>query len=87
MPRRFSVELELPDEVAERLRGQDVSAKAKEALIMELLREHHLSQGKAAELLGLRRIELFPLMSKYQVPAIEMSPEELRSELDHPFPE
>ena len=53
---------------------------------MELLREHYLSQGKAAEVLGVSRSELFPLLTKYQVPAVDLSPEELRAELDHPFP-
>jgi len=48
---------------------------------MELLREHRLSQGKAAELLGLDRHELFDLMAKYQIPVIDLTPEELKSEL------
>ena len=53
---------------------------------MELLREHHLSQGKAAEILGIDRSELFDLMTKYQVPVIDLTPEELKAELNQPFP-
>ena len=86
MSRRLNLELELPDEAVGNLRDEDIAAKAKEAFFMELLREHRLSQGKAAELLGITRYEIFDLMSKYQVPVIDLTPEELRAELDKPFP-
>jgi len=71
MSRRFSVELELPDDVVEDLQDEDLSSKAKEALVMELLREHRVSQGKAAAILGLSRENLFPLMTRYKVPVID----------------
>jgi predicted HTH domain antitoxin len=81
MPRHVDVKFELPDEVAPNLRDEDLSAKAKEALTMELLREHEVSQGKAAELLGISRHDLFDLMAKYNIPVIDMTPEELQQEL------
>ncbi len=37
--------------------GSD-AAKAKEALVLELLREARISQGRAAELLGLTRWDI-----------------------------
>ena len=86
MPKRLYVELELPDDVAAQLREEDMAAKAKEALIMELLREHHVSQGKAAEILGISRYDLFDLMTKYHVPVIDLTAEELAAELNTPFP-
>ncbi len=86
MPKRFTLELDLPDELAAHLREEELAGKAKEALVMELLREHRLSQGKAAEVLGIRRDDLFPLMTRHQVSVVDLSPEELRSELDEPFP-
>src|SRR5215831_6913107 len=86
MPRHVEVQLELPDEVATHLRDEDLAVKAKEAFTMELLREHEISQGKAAELLGIDRHTLFDLMAKYQVPAIDMTPEELAEELKQPLP-
>jgi predicted DNA-binding protein (UPF0251 family) len=86
MPRRVDVTFELPDEVAPNLRDEDLTAKAKEAFTMELLREHELSQGKAAELLGIDRHELFALMTKYRVPVIDMTPQELTEDLKQPFP-
>ena len=58
MLRRLHLEFELPDEVLAHLRDEDIAMKAKEALVMELLREHHLSQGKAAEILDFTEEEL-----------------------------
>ena len=86
MARRLHLELELPDEVVAQLRNEDVAARVKEAFIMELLREHRISQGKAAEILGINRHELFDLMIKYHVPVIDLTPEELKVELQKPFP-
>ena len=86
MPRRVDVTFELPDEVAPNLRDEELAVKAKEAFTMELLREHELSQGKAAELLGIDRHALFDLMTKYRVPVIDMTPEELAEALKQPFP-
>jgi hypothetical protein len=86
MPRHVDVTFELADEVAPNLRDEDLAAKAKEALTMELLREHEISQGAAAELLGLDRHQLFDLMSKYRVSVIDMTPKELAEELKTPFP-
>jgi predicted HTH domain antitoxin len=86
MSRRLNVELEVPDEVLADLPEAEAAAKAKEAFVMELLREHRVSQGKAAEMLGVTRHELFALMTKYQVPVIDLTPEELRTELEQAFP-
>ncbi len=86
MPRRLSVELELPDELAAVLNDEEMEALAKEALVMELLREHRVSQGKAAEILGIGRHDLFTLMTKYHVPVIDLTPEELNAELNQPLP-
>jgi predicted HTH domain antitoxin len=86
MAKRIKLDLELPEELLDQLREEEIEAKVKEALVMELLREHRLSQGKAAELLGLDRHDLFDLMAKHQIPVIDLSPEELRSELQKPVP-
>ena len=58
MSKRVNLELELPDELLGTWREQDLVVKAKEALVMELLREHQISQGKAAYLLGMNRFRL-----------------------------
>lgn len=67
MPRRMVLELELPDdEAVAHLGDREMALKAKDALVMELLREHEISQGKAAALLGISRHQLFDLMTQYQ---------------------
>ena len=86
MPKRVNFEFELPDETLAALGDEDLATKAKEALVMELVREHHLSQGKAAEILKVSRSDFFSLMTKHQVSVIDFSPEELREELHKPFP-
>jgi len=86
MTKRVNSKLDLPDDVAEELRNEDLTAKVKESLVLELLREHRISQGKAAELLDIHRSDLFPLMTKYQVSVIDLTPEELREELNKPLP-
>ena len=50
MTKRINLEIDLPDDVAAELRNEDLTAKVKESLVLELLREHRISQGKAAEL-------------------------------------
>ncbi len=86
MSRRVKLDFELPDELFTQLREEEIETKVKESLVMELLREHRLSQGKAAELLGLDRDKLFDLMAKYQIPVIDLTPEELKSELQKSLP-
>ena len=54
MAKRVHLDVELPNELFVELRKEEIETKVKEALVMELLREHRLSQGKAAEILGIR---------------------------------
>jgi predicted HTH domain antitoxin len=86
MPRQLYLMLELPDEVVKHVSDKELAEKAKEALVMELLREHQVSQGKAAEILGISRYDLFDLMSKYRIPVIDLTSEELEAELKLPLP-
>jgi predicted HTH domain antitoxin len=76
-------EVDLPEEVVEWFGWQDkeVPDRMREALVMELLRRHVISQGKAAELLGISRWDVFDVMGRYQVPAIDLTAEELKEEL------
>jgi predicted HTH domain antitoxin len=87
MSRQLELTLELPDEVVRHFRDDELAMKAKEALVMALLREHDISQGKAAESLDMSRHELFELMSAYRIPVIDLTPEALEAELRTPFPQ
>ncbi len=73
--------LRFPVDIPEELKDEDVLRKGKEIMVLELLRRESISQGKAAELLGIDRQALFDLMIKYDIPVISMTDEELRDEL------
>ena len=59
--------------------------KDKEAIVMELLREGKISQGKATELLEIDRYDLFDLMAKHDISVVDMTEEELKEELSKPI--
>jgi predicted HTH domain antitoxin len=81
MAKRVHLDVELPDELFAQLRKEEIETKVREALVMELLREHRLSQGKAAEILGISRHELFDLMTNHRVSVIDLDTVELTNEL------
>ncbi len=60
----------------------EVAERTNEALIMDLLRRHVISQGKAAELLGISRWELALVMGRYMVSAIDLSADDVRQEAE-----
>jgi predicted HTH domain antitoxin len=81
MPQKIRFEWELPDETfGEGFQEEMFVAKIKEEAATRLLKERRISQGKAAELLGISRHDLFDLMAKYEIPVIAMTPEELQEE-------
>ncbi len=78
-----SVTFELPEDILTRLGPPEaVSARAKEALVLELLRESEISQGKAAELLGLTRWGIIDLMAEYEIPSGPRTAEEMQEEIE-----
>jgi predicted HTH domain antitoxin len=78
-----TVTFELPEDLLALLGPPEaVSARAKEALVLELLRETEISQGKAAELLGLTRWEILDIMAERQIPSGPRTAEEMREEIE-----
>jgi len=77
----LKIELELPEEIVEYLGTQELDKSIKELIILNLLREHKISQGKAKEILGISKSELIELMMLHSIPAIDLSSEELKKEL------
>ncbi len=62
--------LELPEEIVALLGSPAAAAtKAKEALVIELLREARIGQAMAAELLGLTRAEVLDLRVQHRIPS------------------
>ncbi|MBF0564356.1 MAG: UPF0175 family protein [Nitrospirae bacterium] len=81
MPKEIMLKfpVDLPPET---LKDYEVLEKGKEIIVLELLLKEEISQGKAAELLGISRYALLDLMSKYEMSVIDMSIEELKKELN-----
>ena len=75
-------EVELPEEVQGFYGWQDeeVSERTREVWVMDLLRRHVISQGKAAELLDISRWDLVDVMARHMIPAIDLTPDEVRRE-------
>jgi len=77
-------ELNLPEELVEAFKSEEqASQAAKQAFVMDLLRHGKISQGKAAEVLGMDRWELMDLMRSHRIPAADLSPQELDDERAH----
>lgn len=77
------VTLELPEDLVARLGSpEEAATTAKEALVLQLLRETRLSQGAAARLLGFARWELLERMARHEVASDPESAEEGRQETE-----
>ena len=78
-----TISVELPDELVALLGSPDAAAtKAREALILELLREAQISQGLAARLLGITRWDMLDLMTEREIPSGPATAEEMRREIE-----
>lgn len=74
---------ELPEDVIRLVGSPDATAtKARTALVLELLREATISQGRAARLLGITRGELLDLMRDHRIPSGPETAEEARREIE-----
>jgi len=81
--RKLELKLDLPEELFSSLGSsqQEVIQKVREVLVLHLLRQKEISQGKAAEVLGISRSDLFDLMAEQDIPVLELSEEELKEGL------
>jgi predicted HTH domain antitoxin len=74
--------IELPSDLVEALGlGDRLPARAKQALVLDLLRAGEISQGKAAELLGLTRWDVIDLMGAHAIPMGPQTIEELEQDV------
>jgi predicted HTH domain antitoxin len=78
------IEFTLPIDTITDTIKQEAENKAKEAYIMTLLKHGELSSGKAGQLLGISRLDVIDLMSKYQISLFDdsMSLEEFQAEVN-----
>lgn len=78
-----TIEVMLPEDVFSALRKspREVAHDVQIAAVVEWYAEGLVSQGKAAELAGLSRVEFLDELAKRKVPVIQMTVEELKAEL------
>ncbi len=75
--------VELPEAVVALLgTPEEAAAKARTALILQMLREAQISQGKAAELLGISRWDILDIMAAQHIESGPETAEEMRKELE-----
>ncbi len=77
-----TITFELPEDVIALLGSPEAAAaEAREALVLALLRDARISQGKAARLLGITRWDILDLMARYQIPSGPATAEEMEQEI------
>ncbi|HEV7672449.1 MAG TPA: UPF0175 family protein [Thermoanaerobaculia bacterium] len=79
-----TIEVSLPEELLTALHKstEQIARDVQIAAIVGWYAEGLVSQGKAAELAGLTRYDFLDELARRKVPAIQMTPEELRAELE-----
>lgn len=76
------ITVEVPEESVNLL-GKDAAQFGHEMLVAAVLRwfeEGRLSQGQAAEMLGLRRGQFFDLLYEHKISPVQMSKEDLEED-------
>ena len=80
-----AVQVQLDSDLVELLEELRLPVKeaARELIVLELYRRGELSSGKAAQLLGMRRDEFIKYASERGIPYLQLTPEELRREIEN----
>ena len=74
--------VDVPDELMPLLGSPEAeTARAKQALVLDLLREARISQGKATDLPGITRWDILDLMVQYEIPSGPETAEEVDREI------
>ena len=78
-----TITLEIPETILSSLDSrEDIAARAWKALVLDLLRDARISQGRAAELLGVTRYDILDLMAQYRILSGPLTPEEARRDVE-----
>lgn len=79
----LTVSLEVPRDLLGALEvpQEQLEARLRELIALELFREGRISSGKGAELLGLSKLGFIQLLAQYGVSYFTESPEELEAEV------
>jgi predicted HTH domain antitoxin len=76
--------LQIEDDLSALLRTgeQTEEAAARELIVLELYRQHRISSGKAAELLGANKTDFIHRASSLGIPYLDLTDDELRQEIE-----
>lgn len=78
-----TVTITFPNALVDMFGSADEAAeRAREALVLDLVRNETISQGRAAELLGISRKEMMQLAFRHQIPSGPQTAEELMEEVE-----
>ena len=78
-----TVTLDLPDEVLALLGPPETfAAKVRESLVLDLLRDARISQGRAAHLLGITRWDILDLMAHHAILSGPETAEEMDRDIE-----
>ncbi len=76
------VQIEIPDDLVQLIGSTEAAAEqAREALVIELS-QHRITQGTAAELLGISRGEMIDVASRYEISSGMEEADELRQQIE-----
>ncbi|MBI4872273.1 MAG: UPF0175 family protein [Candidatus Riflebacteria bacterium] len=79
--RKPTITIEVPPDVLAALGEETARSEARQSLVLRSLRERHIGESRAAELLGISRWQLHDLMNCHGIPIIEFTADELDAEL------
>ncbi|MEZ4523246.1 MAG: UPF0175 family protein [Thermomicrobiales bacterium] len=78
-----TVTIELPESIIQLLgTTESASKETHRAIVIELFRRGEISQGKAAELLGISKRDMLPIMEEYGIYHGPQTEEEVDEELE-----
>jgi len=78
-----TVTVELPDELVDLLGSlESLAIQTRQALVLDLLRQGRISQGKAATLLGITRWDILELMARHQIVSGPLTAEEVERDVE-----
>jgi predicted HTH domain antitoxin len=79
-----TITIELPDELLAILGDlPTIGERAREALVLALLRDAEISQGKAAQLLGITRWDILQLMARHRIESGPETAEEMERDIEN----
>jgi predicted HTH domain antitoxin len=76
------VHVELPAQVVDAFGSAEAAAaRLRQFAVMDLLRRHKISRGRAAELLGVTYHDVLDLLAEWDVPYFDLTNEELDEDI------